>query len=178
MEIDNGNYNEECIFGNIDSLCNNDEPLKENDNVLPESGEILKAVCSEGTYLSVLQTLDGEDGISKTFLDVPVEIEKHSNVMQVNIMGGGITEIYEILYRHSKAMDELSMEGNSNSGILFIFIPEKYLGEFVFGCNDPVFWALTAAKPGALADRISMAFLPYNVGIFTVGEEDVENEKQ
>lgn len=157
-----------------------------DENDFPGADEILREVCETGTCLSVSLTCNDKEISSGTYMDVSVDIEKHHDFMQVTVKDGSneadiIDELYSILNSYGKAMNAEGKIKESGTDILLTFMPEKYFGEVIFGCNAPVFWALTADRTEVPVDRVIMLFGPDNVGIFSLEgekEEEAADEKR
>lgn len=167
---------------------NDDDLLQENENhegtlwqdtPLPSADEILSEVRSTGTCLNIWVTADSEDVGSETIFNISAKAEIHKELLQVSVQGKEIDKLFLLLKKYGEIMNEncrISPE-NDKSGIQLAFMPEKYYGHIFLGCTDPIFWALTAEDIGKTVDQISMAFLPDNVGIFTVTENKADNNE-
>lgn len=144
------------------------------DGTFPTAEEVLEALREPGTIMEavLLSDINNEEDEGKqiSVQNIKIDIESRYGFTAVTV-SGDIIELCSLLDEY----EQMAGQPGPVAELQLMFMPEKYYGEAMYGCNAPVYWAPTSELLYSTADRMTFLFLPDNVGIFSfeVGKEEM-----
>lgn len=164
----NASIPEESSFDFLSNL-DDDDLISMN---APDPEEFLNVLNSDRCTIIFSLTRGNNVLSEKNFENVQIKLERHHEMAQMDMLNGPLIEmqgIWDILKSYGANMEKDVAEAEDTSEFTRLHItviPEKYNGETVLMCINPMFWALTSYELNEPANIVRMMFYPEYVDVY------------